>query len=47
MKTNRVPNRPAQKDRLKLTEADIKALIKLSEKAYKNAKKSGYRPEFL
>lgn len=47
MKTNRVPKKQERKDQLKMTEADLKALLKLSEKAYKNSRKDGYRPEFV
>lgn len=47
MKTNRVPKKQERKDQLRMTEADLKALVKLSEKAYKNSRKAGYQPEFL
>ncbi len=48
MKTNRIPKKhERKKDQLRMTEADLKALVKLSEKAYKNSRKDGYQPEFV
>jgi len=48
MKTNRIPKKQERKkDQLRMTEADLKALVKLSEKAYKNSRKDGYQPEFV
>ena len=48
MKENSVPKKQERKnDQMEMTEADLKALVILSEKAYKNSRKAAYQPQFL